>query len=138
MQRAYAIGLSIEDQITAGEEAARRQFPQYFTNGTEQRLSDVRRQAPIPPKVQEGSRASSAPPKEKGFAEIPRDDRAAFNGNLLRTFMAAGLTQEQAQARYAARYWADPPADPSTRGDDPWPLKPQSNIWAKRRGAARV
>ena len=138
IQRGVAIGLSIEDQLAAGEEAARRDYPHYFNAGTEQRLSDVRRQAPIAPQVHQGSRAQNGgAPKEKGFGDIPKADRDAFNGHLLKAFMANGQTKEQAEGRYARSYWNAPPPDPSERGEE-YPLKPQSNVWAKRRGNTRV
>ena len=52
--------------------------------------------------------------------------------------MSNGQTQEQAQARYARSYWASGVTDPSERGDEQYPMKPQSNVWAKRRGTTRV
>ena len=139
VQRAEARGANIPDALAAGEEAVRKRFPEYFSAGTEQRLSDVRRQAPNPPQVQQGSRAgNNGAPKEKGFAEIPQADRAAFNGNLLKHFMARGLTQEESQKRYAASYWRVGVTDPSERPEERFPLTPQSNIWAKRKGNTRV
>lgn len=135
VNRMAASGASITAQLEEAEKTVRQRFPEYFANGTEQRLSDVRRQAPTPPKVQDGSRAGgNGAPKEKTFADVPRADRDAFNGNLLKHFMANGLTQEQAQARYANSYWKAPPADPSERPAEMWPSKPQSNVWAKQRG----
>ena len=51
VQRAEARGANIPDALAAGEEAVRKRFPEYFSAGTEQRLSDVRRQAPnLPPR----------------------------------------------------------------------------------------
>jgi hypothetical protein len=131
-------GVPIGTQLEEAEKKVRQRFPEYFANGTEQRLSDVRRQAPIAPQVHNGSRAaSSQQPREKGFADIPKADREAFNGHLLKAFMSNGQTKEQAEGRYARSYWNAPPPDPSERGDE-YPLKPQSNVWAKRRGTTRV
>jgi hypothetical protein len=133
IETAFKSGASIEAQLKAGEEAAKRVFPHYFSTGTEQRLSDVRRQAPTPPQVQEGSRASASQPKEKGFAQIPRADREAFQEHLLKPLMAHGRTREQAEEGYARRYWAAPPIDPSERPAEQFPLKPQPSRWAKKR-----
>ncbi len=139
VNRMAAQGASISLQLEEAEKSVRQRFPEYFSAGTEQRLSDVRRQAPIAPQVQQGSRAGgNGAPKEKGFAEIPQADRAAFNGNLLKHFMARGLTQEESQRRYAASYWRVGVTDPSERPEERFPLTPQSNIWAKRRGNTRV
>ena len=135
VNRLAASGASIPDQLEEAEKKVRQRFPEYFASGTEQRLSDVRRSAPNPPKVQDGSRAAAnGAPKEKGFADIPRADRDVFRNNLLKHFMANGQTQEQAEGRYARSYWRAPPADPSERGPEQWPMKPQSNVWGKQRG----
>jgi hypothetical protein len=138
--RAEQNGANIPDALAAGEEAVRKRFPEYFSTGTEQRLSDVRRAAPLAPQVQQGSRApSNQGPKEKGFADIPRSDREAFRTNLLKHFMAHGQTQEQSEARYARSYWKSGVPDPSERGDELYPLNPtSSNVWAKRRGSTHV
>lgn len=127
-------GASIAEQLTEAENVVRRRFPEYFANGGEQRLSDVRRQTAPPPQVQQGNRSTTTQPKEKGFAQIPRADREAFQNHLLRAYMSRGLTQQAAEAKYAEGYWRAPPVDPSERGQEPYPLKPQSNIWASRRG----
>ena len=132
MQRAFAIGLSIEDQIAAGEEAARREFPHYFSLGTEQRLSDVRRQSPNPPQVQQGSRVGASQPKEKGWSDIPRADRDAFELHLVKHFMAKGLKREEAQAQYAASYWREGVLPPDEREEDPWVREKKSNPWGRR------
>lgn len=132
MQRAFAIGLPIEEQIAAGEEAARRQFPQYFSNGVEQRLSDVRRQAPAPPQVQSGTRAGAPEPKEKGWAQIPRADREAFERHLLKAFTSRGLSKEQAQAKYAEGYFKEGVLPPNEREEDPWVREKRSNPWGRR------
>ena len=84
-------------------------------------MSDVRRQAPLAPQVQQGSRAAAtAAPKEKGWAEIPRADREAFDRHLLKPFMAKGLKREEAQAKYADGYWKEgvipPTNERRTRG----------------------
>ena len=135
INRAHAMRLPVDQQLLAGEEAVRREFPQYFAPSvSEQRLSDVRRAAPMPPQVQQGTRAAATQPREKGFAQIPRADREAFVNNLQRKFMARGLTQEQAQQRYAESYWRAPPEDPATREPERWPTSPvSSNVWAARR-----
>lgn len=132
MQRAFAIGLNIEDQIAAGEDAAKREFPHYFNSGAEQRLSDVRRQAPSPPQVQQGSRVASSAPKEKGFADVPRADREAFQRHMLKQFMATGQTQTQAEARYARSYWREGVIPPEQREDDPWVKEKKANPWGRR------
>ena len=49
------------------------------------------------------------------------------------------MTQEQAEARYASRYWQEGVLSPEERGDERYPLRPTSSaVWAKRRGATRV
>ncbi len=129
----------ISEQLAEAEKKVRRLFPEYFAGETEQRLSDVRRQAPNPPQVQQGSRAQgNGTPKEKGFGDIPSADRQLFRTNLLKHFMARGQTQEQAETRYARSYWGTGVLPPEERGEERFPLTPQANIWAKRRGATRV
>lgn len=138
VNRMAARGASIPDQLAEAELAVRKRFPEHFATVTdqrpaEQRLSDVRRAAPIPPQVQQGSRAGTSQPRERGFGDIPAADRQAFRTNLLRHFMANGQTQEQAEARYARSYWRDPPADPSSRDAERFPMNPiRSDVWRKR------
>lgn len=136
INRLAARGVSIPDQLEQAESAVKKRFPEYFAAQTEMRLSDVRRQAPSPPQVQQGTRATNnGPPREKGFSDIPTADRQAFREHLLRKFMTNGQTQEQAEARYARSYWRDPPEDPATRETERFPMQPlSSSIWAKRRG----
>lgn len=126
-------GASISAQLEEAEKKVRQRFPEYFSAGTEQRLSDVRRQAPLAPQVQQGSRASgNGAPKEKGWAEIPRADREAFDRHLLKPFMAKGLKREEAQAQYAAGYWKEGVLPPDEREEDPWVREKRSNPWGRR------
>ena len=139
VDRMAAQGATIGAQLEEAEKKVRQRFPEYFATGTEQRLSDVRRQALNPPQVQQGSRAATnGAPKEKGWSEIPRSDRDTFNSHLLRHFMSNDQTQEQAQARYARSYWAsgrDRDPSPESAATSPILMKlRKSNVWAKRRG----
>lgn len=126
-------GASIVDQLAEAESVVKKRFPEYFATGDEQRLSDVRRQAPTPPQVQQGSRATtSAAPREKGFSDIPPADRQAFRVHMLKAFMASGQTQEQAEARYAKSYWREGVLPPDQREEDPWVREKKSNPWGRR------
>lgn len=100
-------GATVADQLSEAEATVKKRFPEYFANGTEQRLSDVRRQAPNPPQVQPGTRAMTTQTKDKGFAEIPAGDRQAFRTHLLKHFTARGLSQPDAEKRYAQSYWRE-------------------------------
>lgn len=132
VMRAEQGGADIPTALAAGEEAVRKRFPEYFSAGTEQRLSDVRRQAPTPPQVQEGSRATPSQPKERGWAEIPRADREAFERHLLKAYVSRGKTKEQAQAMYADGYWKEGVIPPNEREEDPWVREKKSNPWVTR------
>lgn len=94
--QAAASRATIPEQLAEAEAAVRKRFPEYFTTGTEARLSDVRR---APPAVQSGTRAASSAPREKGFADLPRAAREAFDKN----FRKLKLDPE----RYAKSYWRD-------------------------------
>jgi hypothetical protein len=138
INRAASEGKSISAQLDAAEQSVKRRFPEYFNGGGEQRLSDVRRSAPTPPAVQAGTRATTTTPREKGFAEIPSQDRQTFRATLLTKFMSRGMTQAQAEASYAASYWRHTPVHPDERGPEMWPTSPtSSSVWAKRRGVTR-
>ena len=132
VNRLAQTGATISEQLEEAEKKARQRFPEYFSAGTEQRLSDVRRQAPSPPQVQQGSRAGSSQPAEKGYAQIPRADRDAFELHLQKHFMAKGLKKEDAQAQYAASYWREGVLPPSEREEDPWVREKKSNPWGRR------
>ena len=125
-------GASISVQLEEAESEVRKRFPEYFATGVEQRLSDVRRQATTPPQVQQGSRATTTQSTEKGFAQIPRKDREAFELHLLKPMLSMGKTKEQAEAGYAKRYWGAGTLPPEERGDDPWVNQKKSNPWGRR------
>lgn len=134
--RAEQRGANIPDALAAGEDAVKKRFPEYFATGTEQRLSDVRRAAPNPPAVQPGTRAVTTQTKEKGFADIPAADRQAFRSNLLKHYTSRGVSQTDAEARYARSYWGTGVSAPDDRPSEKYPLSPQTNVWAKRGGRA--
>lgn len=123
----------ISEQLEEAEKKVRTRFPEYFVDGGEQRLSDVRRQAPTPPQVQSGSRAGgNGAAKEKGWAEVPRADREAFDRHLLKAFMSRGMKREEAQAEYAAGYWREGVLPPNEREEDPWVREKKANPWVTR------
>lgn len=95
----------VSEQLEAAEAEVRRRYPEHFgtVQREEVRLSEVRK----PPPVQSGSRGASSAPKERGFADIPPGDRATFTQKLLKHFKSRGLTEAQAQDKYAASYWKD-------------------------------
>lgn len=98
----------VAEQLEAAEAEVQRRFPEHFgpaprERDEEIRLSEVRR----PPPVQSGSRGASSAPKEKGFGDLPPGDRAMFTQKLLKHFKARGMTETQAQDRFAASYWRD-------------------------------
>lgn len=97
VNRGAARGLPIAEQLKAAEEEVRQRFPEHFDAEPrrEVRLSEVRRA----PQVQSGSRASQSQPKEKGFAELPRAAKDAFEQH----FRKLKLDPE----RYAKKYWHD-------------------------------
>lgn len=113
IKRAEAAGLSIQDQLEAGEMAAKKRFPEYFGEDSplrreapkeEVRLSEIKR----PPVVNPPSRTTpSTAPKERGFTDLPQVARQSYERFFERKFMSHGLTKEEAQARYAASYWKD-------------------------------
>ena len=118
IRKAEAAGFSIEDQLEAGEMAARKRFPEYFGAAEttpvreapkeEIPLSQVRR----PPVVQTPSRTTQTTraTTERGFADIPSAMRQQFEQRLQRLFTNRGLTVQQAQDRYAKSYWAENPS----------------------------
>lgn len=133
IQRAEKEGANIPDALAKGEDTVRKRFPEYFANGGEQRLSDVRRAAPIAPQVQNGTRApSAAGPKEKGWAEIPRADRDAFDRHMLKAYHGKGLSDDKAHAEYAAGYWQAGTLPPDEREEDPWVREKRTNPWGRR------
>lgn len=116
IRKAEAAGLNIEEQLEAGEMAAKKRFPEYFAEETpatvreapkeEVRLSEIKR----PPAVNAPSRttASEKPNKERGYADLPQVARQAYERHFERKFMSQhGLSKEDGQARYAASYWKD-------------------------------
>ncbi len=55
---------------------------------------------------QAGSRTLDRRPREKTFADIPAEDRALYQKHFARTF-ASRLKPEEAEKRYADKYWAN-------------------------------
>ncbi len=109
INRLAAQGVSIDEQLEAAAAQVKKRFPEHFgqaepLRNEEVRLSETRRAAP--PAVQAGTRgAGSGGSKEKGFGDVPPGDQALYRKHFERAFMGQGLTQDQAQAKYAASYW---------------------------------
>jgi len=117
MRRAEQAGASIEDQLLAGETAARKRFPEHFDDyrpepaqrrepepepKREVRLSEVRQPPPV---LHEGSRGGRPQaPKEKGWNEIPAADRTQMT-QFVKKAMKKGLTEAEATGRLARTYW---------------------------------
>lgn len=106
-------GASIEDQLAAAEAKVKKRFPEYFGQAEtrrepeEVRAPDARRQAPIPPQVQAGTRSTDAKPKAKTFGDIPAGDRAQFDRYFRKRFEGQLGSKEAAEAKYAASYWRE-------------------------------
>lgn len=114
IRRAEAAGLSIEDQLEAGEIAARKRFPEHFETAPtpsqreapkpEVRLSEVR----PAPQVQQGTRTVATPAsKEKGFADLPQGARQDYERHLARHFRNRFSSEDDARTAYAKKYWAE-------------------------------
>jgi hypothetical protein len=121
IKRAEKSGASIEEQLQAGEAAAKRRFPELFDDvpqarredprpeprqeRQEVRLSEVR---PPAPQVAGGSRGGNGPvaKKEKGWMDIPSVERAQMT-RFVRSAQRKGISAEEAQNRMARTYWED-------------------------------
>lgn len=107
VQRLAERGMSIEDQLDGAEREVRKRFPEHFGRVEERaevRLSESNRQ---PPNVTGGSRGGSGPAKEKGFGDIPRQDRELFESKLAKIYRNKGMSPDEGRARYAKAYWAN-------------------------------
>lgn len=106
-------GASIEDQLAAAEAKVKKRFPEYFGQAEvrhepdEVKAPDVRRQAPIAPQVQAGTRSTDSRPKAKTFADIPPGDRALFDKHFRRRFEGQLGSKDAAEQKYAASYWRE-------------------------------
>lgn len=104
-------GASIEDQLAAAEAKVRRRFPEHFgqaeTREEPRPQADARRQAPIPPQVQAGTRGTASQPRAKTFADIPPGDRAMFDRHFRKRFEAQLGSKDAAESKYAASYWRE-------------------------------
>lgn len=120
MRRAERAGATIEEQLQAGEVAARKRFPEHFDDiqpfrreepssesvrepRREVRLSEVR---PPAPSLAEGSRSGGGrtQPKEKGWMDIPSVDRSQMQ-QFVKRALRKGQTEKQATDFLAASYW---------------------------------
>lgn len=97
----------VHEQLEAAREEVKRRFPEHFdapVQREEVRLSDVRR-PPAPPS-QQGSRGPTSALKEKGWSDVPPGVRAGVT-KFIKAYQSRGLTEAQAQERYAKSYWSD-------------------------------
>jgi len=110
IQSAEARGATPIEALQAAETAAKRLFPQYFSNGhqvqaepaREPRLSQV-----APPMVAGGSRGGTGKTtKERGWAELPAQVRGSMD-QFVRKAVRRGQTEEQSRSFLAKAYWAE-------------------------------
>jgi hypothetical protein len=99
-------GRPVAEQLEAARVAVMKRFPEYSGQAraaepTETRLSEARR-----PPVQAGSRGPSSAPKERGWGDLPSTARAAAAA-FVKQYQRRGLTEADAQKRYADSYWRD-------------------------------
>lgn len=97
----------LAEQLEAVDQAVRKRFPEHFGGAaedrTEARLSEVRR--PAPP-VQSGTRGNGGVPKDRGWGDLPQAARTAAT-KFVRAYQSRGLSEADAQKRYATSYWSD-------------------------------
>lgn len=89
-------GKSVKEQLEAAEAGTRKRFPELFDD------APARRQAPVV--ATPNGRTAAAPKREKGFAELPADARAAA---LEFETMAQNKGMKYDKDAYAKTYWAD-------------------------------
>ena len=108
INRAAQAGKSIDEQLEAGEEAVKRRFPEHFGGSNAADRGEVRlSEAKAAPHVQSGARAAPVASREKGFGDIPSGDRAIYTRVFAKRYEGMGLKPAEAQAKYAASYWAN-------------------------------
>lgn len=119
INRLAAQGQSIEDQLETAEAAVRKRFPEHFGSVVTRQADDgeaeqrqQRREVPLSemrqaPVTAPGTRTGASQPKKKGFADIPPADQALYRKYFAQKFQNRGRTAEEAQAAYAANYWAN-------------------------------
>lgn len=109
INRLALAGASIDDQLSGATAKVRKRFPEHFGQAErmrepereEVRLSERR----APPAVAAGTRGGSSVQRERGFADVPPGDRAAYAKYFAKNYESMGLKPEEAQARYARKYW---------------------------------
>lgn len=98
----------IAEQLEAAEQEVRRRFPEHFGQAerreepVEARLSEVRR----PPPMATGSRGPSGASRERGWGDVPSAVRQQV-GKIVKAYQGRGMTETEAQARYAKAYWSE-------------------------------
>lgn len=105
--RLAAEGRPVPEQLAEARAAVMRRFPEHAgqagrSEPTETRLSEVR---PRPP-VQAGSRGPASAPRERGWGDLPAAARTAAVP-FVKAYRSRGLSEAEAQARYAGSYWRD-------------------------------
>lgn len=103
--RAAKAGASIAEQLEAGENAARKRFPEHFPSERRQEEHQEQRQERKPPVVAEGGRTTRTQSKDKSFADIPPADKAEYRRRFAKKYESMGMKPEDAEARYARAYW---------------------------------
>jgi hypothetical protein len=113
-ERLHSQGKSNAEQLEAAEAEVKRRFPEYFGQAEvrrepdEVKAPDVRRQAPIAPQVQAGTRGSDGSRQRvRTFADINPSDRALFDKHFRKRFEAQLGSKDAAEAKYAASYWRE-------------------------------
>lgn len=108
-ERLAKAGASMSEQLAAAEEEVRKRYPEHFGQAEphEDREVPLRESRHIanPPAIQAGTRGGDTRTREKGFGDMAPGDRAIFAKTFLKTYVASGLSREQAEARYAKSYW---------------------------------
>lgn len=109
VERAAKEGLSTAEQLKAGEDEARRRFPELFGLGM---TPEPRREATLAtaraPQVQPGGRSVAPTPKgPKGWDDMPAQDKRAFERAFLGKLSRGATSEADTKAQLAKSYWAD-------------------------------
>ena len=101
-------GRPVSEQLEAARAAVMKRFPEHAGQAgrreepTEARLSEVRR----PPPMANGSRGTGSVQRERGWGDLPPAVRSAA-APFVKQYQRRGLTEADAQKRYAGSYWSD-------------------------------
>ena len=108
IKRAESVGAKVEEALKAGEDAVRKRFPEHFGDARPEPATPLRQPDPVPPAVVPGSRgAITAKPKERGWRDIPSEDRKHLQRFADKAVRSGRQTEAQATAFLANAYWAE-------------------------------